>query len=360
MKKLFIITLCSLFVFMACDTAVIDQEVGGTLALNIEGGSRLVDTNKDLFVDKYSIVITRVDSGKEVLNRTVELWDSLKFGPYEFGKYSVDVKALNVAGEVIYDTKTPVEVEVITARTATANVTISPKAGTGDLEIDVLWTAADLSGDAVVTASLTPLNQPKVDLTVAEVTASVATDKKVTVNQTGLSTGYQTLVVELRDNGELARGVVELVRIADLAKSGKATYDFRSTADNPGVNRQNGNLDIKIETEFKNTIKFKNVSSITSLTPGQTVDLSAQVVTDEELIATDNVVYVWYYGSKVVSGPTTAKASEVLTGSFTAPEQKHVDNITLIVYKADGSRAGDSIMKDVRVVESATGGNTGV
>lgn len=358
MKKLLIITLCSLLTIVSCDNGVSEQEVGGMLTLNISNGSRLIKTNKDLNIATYSILIKKVGSTEAVVDRQYPEGRVPSFGPFDFGMYSVDVKALNAAGEVVLDTKTPVEVEVVSGNTANANVTISPKDGTGSLEIDVLWTAADLSREGTVSATLTPYGAQPKDLTVVSTSVTNAGERRVSVDQADITTGYQLLTVELKDNGEIARGTVELVRIADMAKSGKKTYDFRSTNGGSGVNTQKGHINIVLNPEMKNPLNIKNDKVIQTAEAGQEITLSAQIVLDDEINANDNVFYTWYDGSTGIIGTKAAKASEKLVATYTVPD-KQVTDISLIVFTEDGSRAGDCRMEGVDITK-ATGGNTGV
>jgi hypothetical protein len=144
-----------------------------------------------------------------------------------------------------------------------------------------------------------------------------------------VATGYHTLILKLLDNGHLAIGAVEVVRIVkDQTTSGSLAF-----AD---VNQATGSLEVNLNPEMADPLEVSISGSATTKPANQSLALSAAVGS-----YADNVSYVWYVNGNAVSTGASYSFGDTWTLGYY--------RIDVNAFSADATRAG-SASTQVQVV----------
>ena len=129
-------------------------------------------------------------------------------------------------------------------------------------------------------------------------------------------------MLQLKDNGLLAMGAVEMVRIVkDQITSGQ--FEFYET-NGPG-----GNITISITPELNDPLAVTMGGQVAEIYLGETMTVTASVPPE-----VGNVVYAWYInGESRATGPSYTLGSDLAVGIY---------RLDVTAFTADGSRAGSA------------------
>lgn len=231
-----------------------------------------------------------------------------------FGDWIVTVEAKNGDGVVIAGGAGTATVH--TGESSTVDVTVRPLAGVGTLDLAVTWNAADTELPAIDSQLIPAAGEPR------------TLDFAITNGDTGtflagdVPTGYHTLIVKLLDNGQLAMGAVEVVRIVNGGTS-TGSFDF------PEINKPGGNVIVNVTPEMADPLTVSIDGAISMLALGQNMTVTANVAE-----SVGNVVYVWYVnGESVGTGDTLTFGSGLGIGVY---------RLDVTAVTADGTRAGSA------------------
>jgi len=256
--------------------------------------------------------------------------NSLTLSDLAFGAWTVTVTAKNGSGTPIGQGNGTVT--VMSNASASLSITVRPYDGFGTLALNVSWPAAQVQ-TAQIQSTLTPANGTARDLAFT-VNGSAGT---ASLTASDVATGYHTLVLKLLDNGHLAIGAVEVVRIVkDQTSSGTLAFT--------NVNQSTGTLEVNVTPEMSDPLEVSISGSAATKPANKSLSLSAAVSN-----YSDNVTYVWY-----VNGDAKATGASY---SFDDSWAKGFYRIDVTAYSADGKRAG-SATTNVQVVEAVTGGES--
>ena len=252
-------------------------------------------------------------SGKTFSQSTTSA--SLVVNKLQFGTWAVTVSAKNAAGTVIgRGTGTAV---VVTGQQTSLAITVAPLPGTGTLDLDVTWTAADVPTPSI-SAQLLPSTGAAIPLAFVMATGSASCLK------TGIAAGYYTLTLKLLDNGVLVMGAVEVVRIV-TGQTTSGLFDFTQ------LNKGTGSINVSITPARGDPIVVTLSGQSATLASGGSMTVTAAVPT-----SVGNVTYVWYLNGE--SKATGSSASPGFTlGSTLAAGFYRLDVTALTT---DGLRAG--------------------
>ncbi len=239
---------------------------------------------------------------------------SVVVGSLAFGDWTVTVEAKNGDGVVIANGTGTTTVH--TGQSSSVAVSVRPLDGVGVLDLAVTWNAADTE-------------LPAIDAQLVPVTGEARTlDFTITNGNTGtfhaedVATGYHTLIVKLLDNGQLAMGAVEVVRIVDGGTSA-GSFDF------PEINKPGGSVIVTLTPEMADPLTVSIDGAVSMLALGQSMTVTANTAE-----AVDNVVYVWYLnGESVGTGNTFTFGSSLGIGVY---------RLDVTAVTADGTRAGSA------------------
>ncbi len=230
-KLLVLFGLASLIVVLllaACPNPIVPGK-GGVLTISINNNidERTLLPPIDMDADSFSVIGTG-PGGADFSQTTTGA--PVTVSGLAFGSWSVTVNALNAGGTIIGSGQATVTVH--TGQTTTATISVVPLEGNGTLDLTVTWTASQVD-EASIEASLTPPSGPETPLGFG-VTGNVATYSSTTI-----PAGYQTLTVQLLDNGIPVMGAVEVVRIV-AGQTTTGAYEFEN------VNRPGGSVQVHI------------------------------------------------------------------------------------------------------------------
>jgi len=314
MKQFLCLVLTSLLlVLFSCSPPV--AGVAGSLTVNFSPSGIAARTIlPDVNMETARYIVSGAGPGGAHFE-TQTTGTSVTVNKLAFGDWTVTVEARNNENIVIGSGAGSTTVH--TGESSIVSVTVTPLAGYGTLDLTLNWTASDTeypSIDAVLlpaTGSAQPL-------------AFTITDgNKGTFNNAEIQAGYYTLIVKLLDNGLLAMGAVEVVRIVTGGVS-TGTFDFSE------INKPGGTIQVNITPNMGEplTVSIDGVNSV--LRQNQSMTASASIA--EEV---GNVTYVWYLnGESIGTGPEiTLMGSAMNIGIY----QLGVTAIT-----ADGTHAGST------------------
>ena len=206
---------------------------------------------------------------------------------------------------------------VVTGQQTSLAITVTPLPGTGTLDLDVTWTAADVQTSSI-DAQLLPSTGSAIPLAFTLGTGSASCLK------TGIASGYYTLTLKLLDNGVLVMGAVEVVRIV----TGQTTYGL---FDFTQVNKGTGGIVVSITPLKGDPIAVAMPGQAATLAPGASMTVTATVPT-----SVGNVTYVWYLNGEPKATGSSASPSFTV-GSTLASGFYRLD---VTSFTADGQRAG--------------------
>ena len=132
-------------------------------------------------------------------------------------------------------------------------------------------------------------------------------------------TGYYILTAKLLDNGIVAMGAVEMVRIvSDQITDG--AYDFSL------LNKPEGTIEVNIAKEMAEPIEVSLNGQKTAITTSEEMSLSASVPPED-----GPAVFVWYINGGSVETGDTFKINGFDEGFY---------RLDVTVFSVDGSKGG--------------------
>jgi hypothetical protein len=232
-----------------------------------------------------------------------------------FGTWNVTVSAKNAGGTVIgRGTGTAV---VVTGQQTPLAITVAPLPGTGTLDLDVTWTAADVQTPSI-DAQLLPSTGSAIPLVFTTGARSAGCLK------TGLAAGYYTLTLKLLDNGVLVMGAVEVVRIV-TGQTTAGLFDFTQ------VNKGSGGITVSITPAKGDPIAVTLTGQSATLATGASMTVTAAVPA-----GVGNVTYVWYVNGESKATGSNASPSFTLGSTLAAGFYR----LDVTSFTPDGRRAG--------------------
>ncbi len=230
------------------------------------------------------------------------------------GEWNIATTARNAAGDALAEGEGSVAVQ--SGITSTASIALCTFAGSGTLNLTVLWDAGTLA-DPAVAGWLIPLRGRSLTLPF-----TLANDGTATCRLDGLRSGFYVLLVKLSNRGIFARGAVSLVWIVPRRVSA-GTIDFRSH--NPTA----GTITVNLSLETADPLTVEMTGQAGELPLGQSMSVSANTADTP-----DNVVYVWYVnGESVGTGGTIDVGGGLPAGVY---------RLDVTGFTADGRRAGSA------------------
>lgn len=352
MKKLFqeICILFMLTIFVCCSNPVLKKSNGetdpipssedmkGTLSLILNKSDVMRNMLPDISMNIVSYDI--IGSGPDSNNFEETGFIGAAFNCYLVnGSWTISVKAKNAENVVIYEGETTVD--IVPGETAAADVTVRPLSGYGSLNLTVDWKDNILVNPQVV-STLTP-SQGDAKTPLFSITGNKAASTTDLVEA-----GYHTLIVKLLENGHLAMGKVDVVRIVkDQTTDGTILFN--------NVNHPDGMITLTINQELVNTLEVNLSGQVETLPENQTMTVTASVPAD-----TGNVTYVWYINGE------SKEVGETDNPSYTVKDlPKGFYNLDVTAFTADGKRAGSASCKlvvtepvEIQINEIITAGFT--
>jgi len=327
MKKLNLIVLASLVTLMAitgCQNPN-NPGQGGILTVSLNDAvSRSILPGISMSPSSYDLVGTGPNSAS--FSQTVSTGTSATITSLAFGSWTVTATAKNSAGTAIGQGSGTIT--VLSNASVSLSITVRPYDGFGTLTLNVSWPAAQVQ-TAQIQSSLTPASGSARDLSFT-VNGSAGT---ASFNAIDVATGYHTLILKLLDNGHLAMGAVEVVRIVkDQTTSGALAFT--------NVNQATGTLEVNLTPEMADPLAVSITGSAATKPANQSLALSASVNN-----YSDNVTYVWY-----VNGDAKATGTSYNFDNTWAQGYYRID---VTAFSADGTRSG-SATTPVQVVEALT------
>jgi hypothetical protein len=271
--------------------------------------ARILVPDLDMSIASYTISGTGPDGGSFSQSTAVS---PLAVSELESGTWTVSVEALNKDGIGIGEGQAQAAVQP--GQTASARVSLKPKAGYGTLALTVLWTAGELQNPAL-SAQLVPASGSAIPLPF-----SLSPGQAVYTGT--IPTGYFTLSLQLLDGSTPVAGAIEVVRILKN-QSTTGRFEFYE------LNLPGGLIDVDITPEMSDPIAVTLSGQAAELAAGQTMTVSAAVPA-----GTGNVVCTWY-----LNGVSKAVGASYTVGGGLAAGTYRLD---VTVYSADGLRAGSA------------------
>ncbi len=297
---------------------------GGSLTISVgDGVSRTLQPSLDMNPASYQI--DGEGPGGATFTRTITGSATVTVDKLAFGQWTITVTAFNADG-------TPIGAATSTATVHTntgTNValTVKPYDGFGTLSLDLSWPAADIE-TAQVESTLLPVVGAARTLTFSLNAGAGTAD----FSADDISTGYHTLTVKLLDNGALAMGAVELVRIVkDQVTSGSFAFT--------NVNKPGGSIDVEITPDMGNPVDVSIAGAADTKSANEILNLTANNAQGV------NATYAWY-----VNGEAKGAGS---TFAFDDTWAEGYYRIDVTAISADGSRGGSATAM-VQVVAGAS------
>lgn len=242
-----------------------------------------------------------------------------------FGDWTITVDAKNEQGTVIGRGQSGIQLQSGAAQSV--SIRVVPLDGTGTLQLDVSWTASDVQAPSV-TAQLTPSSGSAISLSFTLGAGSA------TCTRSSIPTGYYTLDLQLRDNGTMVMGAVEIVRIVkDQTTAG--TFAFTE------INQEAGSsVQVNITPEMQDPIPVTLSGQAPEILAGGTMTVTASVPAE-----VGNVVYTWYLNSQSKATGASYTVGSGLDAGFY--------RLDVTTFSAAGTRAG-SASHLFHVIDSAS------
>lgn len=315
-----------ILVLAGCPSPIERTGKGGSLVVTVtDGVSRSLLPGISMTPASYEVTGTGPNGSS--FTRTLTGSAEVTVDQLAFGTWNVAVTAKNSSGDPIgAGTGTAV---VHTNAEASLSVTVVPFSGLGTLSLNLAWTASDIDIPQVV-SSLLPASGTARSLSFTVDPASGS----ASWSASDVPTGYHTLTLKLEDNGALAMGAVEVVRIVkDAATSGNFLFDT--------VNKAGGSLAVNITPEMGDPLTVTVAGASATKPANLSMSLSASIAETSV-----NVTYVWYVNAQAKGeGPTFAFDNSWPQGFY---------RVDVTAFSADGTRAGSGTCS-VQVVGPAAG-----
>jgi hypothetical protein len=313
MKVLVLASLVGLVAFAGCQNPI-GSDQGGTLMVSLNDAvSRSILPGLSMNPASYDLAGTGPNGGS--FSQTVTNGSSATIADLAFGDWTVTATAKNSDGTAIGQGSGTVT--VLSNASVSLALTVRPYDGFGTLSLNVSWPAAQVQ-TAQIQSSLTPATGTARTLAFT-VNGNAGT---ASFSASDVATGYHTLVLKLLDNGHLAIGAVEVVRIVkDQTTSGTLAF--------ANVNQATGTLEVNLTPEMADPLDVSISGSAATKPANQSLALSAAVSN-----YSDNVTYVWY-----VNGDAVATGASYTFGDTWVQGYYRID---VTAFSADGKRAGSS------------------
>jgi len=248
-----------------------------------------------------------------------------------FGSWSITVNALNADGTLIGSGQAAATVH--TGQTTTVAISVVPLTGNGSLNLTVSWTASQVETPSIV-ASLTPPTGPTTPLSFS------VSGSQATYSSTTIPAGYQTLTVQLMDNGIAVMGAVEVVRIV-AGQTTSGTYAFTN------VNQPGGSVQVNITPALADPIPVSISGVPATIGAGTSVTATASVSD-----GTSGVVYVWY-----LNGVSVGTGASFTFGSALAAGYYRLDVTAYTATRAGSATAAFQVTGSLGGIISTVAGN---
>jgi hypothetical protein len=319
MRVLVLTSLVAIVAFTGCRNPI-NPGLGGTLTVSMNDAvSRTILPGISMNPASYDLAGTGPNGAS--FSQSVSSGTSATMTNLAFGDWTVTATAKNGAGTAIGQGSG--SVTVLSNASVSLSITVQPYDGFGTLALDVSWPATQVQS-AQIQSTLTPASGPARDLAFA-VNGGAGT---ANFSATDVATGYHTLMLKLLDNGHLAIGAVEVVRIVkDQTTSGTLAFTI--------VNQATGTLEVNLTPEMADPLQVSIAGGAATKPANQSLALSATVSN-----YSGNVTYVWY-----VNGDAVAIGASYDFGDTWSQGYYRID---VTAFSADGKRAG-SATTDVEV-----------
>ena len=308
------VLLAFIVILAACSMPGIGVEGDeGSMAITVDGGP-MRTLLPPISMTPVTFDITGIGPGGKTFSQSTT-GASLIVSKLVFGTWNVTVSAKNGGGTVIgRGTGTAV---VVTGQQTSLAITVAPLPGSGTLDLDVTWTAADVQTPSIE-AQLLPSTGSAVPLAFTLGTGSASCLKA------GIAAGYFTLSLKLLDNGVVVMGAVEVVRIV-TGQTTAGLFDFTQ------VNKGTGGILVSITPANGDPIAVTLSGQSATVVTGTVMTVTAAVPA-----GVGNVTLFWYVNGE--SKATGSSASPGFTLGSTLPEGFYRLDVT--AFTADGQRAG--------------------
>jgi hypothetical protein len=294
------------------DEAAEDGEESASLILNIESEFQLQTLLPD--VDPSTCTYEVVGSGPDgVAFNLVTEETTVEVSSLEPGDWRITANQKNKDGTVISMGEENTSLQP--GNRKSVRLTVKPVQGYGTLDLALYWTQGDVAAPSVE-AQLVPVSGSPIDLGFTLGSAS-----GVYVSET-IPTGNHTLVLKLRDNGNMVMGAVEVVKILNkLSTSG--VFEFLD------ISQDGACIVVNITPNESDAISVTLDGQLTEISPGGSMTLSASASGTAE-----NVVYVWYLnGEAKETGSVYTVGSDLPLGTY---------RLDVTAFSTDGKEAGSA------------------
>lgn len=325
MKVRVLASLVAIVAFTGCQNPI-NPGQGGILTVSMNDGvSRSILPGISMNPASYDL--TGSGPNGAGFSQAVSSGSSATISGLAFGEWTVTATAKNSDGTAIGQGSGTIT--VLSNASVSLTITVRPYDGFGTLALDVSWPAAQIQ-TAQIQSTLTPASGSARNLSFT-VNGSAGT---AGFSAGDVAAGYHTLILKLLDNGHLAIGAVEVVRIVkDQTTSGTLAF--------ANVNQATGTLEVNLTPEMGDPLEVGIAGNAATKPANQSMGLSAGVSN-----YSDNVTYVWY-----VNGDAVATGSSYSFGDTWAQGYYRID---VTGFSADGKRAG-SATSTVQVVAAVAG-----
>jgi hypothetical protein len=311
-------TIATALLAFACSNPSIGSTVAtpnegsaGSLTISIAGRMSR-DLAPSLSMVPKSYVVTGSGPSGATFATTIDGASSATVSELAPGPWSVSVEAKNAAGDFIGIGVG--ETTVATEASAALSITVKPYDGVGSLSLSLSWSTAELSSPAVE-ASLVPDGAGS-----ARTLAFALAGGSASFSAADIATGYYTLVLRLKDSGNVVAGAAEVVRIVK-GQATSGTYTFDKFA------RISGSLALAVGADMAEPLVVGISGAATTKSVDDTLALVAVLDKPDA-----TVVYAWYVnGCASGTGPNLSFGSGYSVGYY---------RVDLGAKSADGKRAG--------------------
>lgn len=230
-----------------------------------------------------------------------------------FGSWTVSATAKNASGVAIGVGSGTVVVHSNTM--ANLAITVTPYAGFGTLSLSLDWPAAQVDVAQIVASLLPSVGMVRpLSFTVDAPSGSAS------FSATDVPTGYHTLSLQLKDNGALTMGAVEVVRIVE-GQTTTGAYHFIN------LNQATGGIQVNLSPEMADPLTVTIGGGAATKSANQSLALSATVAETDV-----NATFVWYVnGEAVGTGALWTMDDSWALGHY---------RVDVTAFSADGKRAG--------------------
>lgn len=271
-----------LLVMPSCE----ESRTHGTMRINLEKGTRsIVPSGYPLEVEEYRITGTGPQGAdfKVETERT-----SITVEGLISGEWVLEAEGMNAHGDVMVRGST---VFSFSSSNTNATITLDKLMGKGSLNVTLKWDPSLIIGEAEVTLSIRPQYGSDTEK-VLELTTFSEHSGTATYKGSDYEAGSYILSAKLYDNGILAAGCAEAVRIAgDQESKGEIVFDLDKNPTEPGT--------LEITNSTGVPVKF-TIEGIEDTVEADT-PVSVSLVSETESV--DNFQVSWHLnGEKIGEG----------------------------------------------------------